>query len=115
MLIGGVCLYGAWEHYLELVEFDEGRTERMSMYWFMGLIYETAGFWPTVILPFIAAGGITLAGVFLQIRILSARARGETPAFACEPVRWKGLLTAALVVVGVIAVCVGLAFLLRVD
>jgi hypothetical protein len=114
MLLGAIFLYWAYEHYLKMIEFEEGRIDRILMYWFMIVIYEATGFWPTVILPFVAAGAIALAGVGLQIRDMRARARGETPALSYEPVHWKGLLTALLVVVGVITVLVGLAFLLRI-
>jgi hypothetical protein len=115
MLFGAIFLYWAYEHYLEMIEFEEGRIDRMLMYWFMIALYDATGFWPTVILPFVAAAAIFLAGVSLQIRDLRARARGEMPALSYEPVRWQGLLTALLVVVGVIAALIGLAFLLRID
>jgi hypothetical protein len=115
MLLGAILLYWAYEHYLQMMEFEEGRIDRLLMYWFMIVIYETLGFWPTVILPFVAAGTIALAGITLQIRDLHARARGETQALAYQPVHWRGLLTALLVVAGLITALVGLAFLLRVD
>ena len=63
-----ILLYWAYEHYLEMIDFEEGRIDRMLMYWFMIVLYKTTGFWPTVILPFVAAGAIALAGVSLQIR-----------------------------------------------
>ena len=115
MLLGAIMLYWAYEHYLKMIEFEAGHIERIYMYWFMIAIYDATGFWPTVILPFIAAGGLAVTGVSLQIRDLRRRARGETTAASYEPVRWKGLLTALAVVVGVIVVFTGLALLLRVD
>lgn len=113
MLLGAIFLYWAYEHYLKLIEFDEGRIDRMSMYWFMILIYETTGFWPTAILPFVAAGTVALSGVVLQVRDLRSRMQGKVAEFSYEPVHWKGLLTALLVVASVIALFMGIAFVLR--
>lgn len=112
MLFGAIFLYWAYEHYLKLIEFDEGRIDRMSMYWFMILIYETTGFWPTAILPFVAAGTVALSGVVLQVQDLRSRMQGKVAEFSYEPVHWKGLLTALLVVASVIALFMGIAFVL---
>ncbi len=96
-----------------MIEFENGQIDRIYMYWFMILLSEITGFWPTVVLPFVAAGAITLSGASLQIRDLRGRIRGETQVLSYEPVHWKRLLTALIVVVGVITVSVGVGFLLK--
>lgn len=113
VLLGTVFMYWAYEHYLQMIEFEDGQIDQISMYWFMILLYKTTGFWPTVILPFAAAGAITLGGVSLQVRDLRRRIRGEADDVSYEPVRWKGLLIALIVVVGVITAFIGVGFLLK--
>ncbi len=113
ILFGAVFLYWAYEHYVTMVEFEEGLIDSLYMYWFMIALYEAAGFWPTVILPFVAAGAVALAGIGLQIRDLRYRAQGTSSELSYQPVRWKGLLTALAVVTGTLTALIGIALLLK--
>lgn len=113
MLFGAVFLYWAYEHYLTMVEFEEGLIDSLYMYWFMIALYKATGFWPTVILPFLAAGAVLLGGIGLQFRDLRHRAQGTASDLSYEPVRWKGMLAAFAVVAGVLTVLIGLALMLK--
>lgn len=115
ILLGGVFIFWSCEHYTELSDFDEGLTERMSMWSHMAILYDLTGFWPTAISPFAFSGALTLTGLWLQVRDIRARARGESTAGQYEPVRFKGLFMALLLAVAVIAAFIGVAFLIRLD
>ena len=113
MLFGGICIFWSCQHYIELAAFDAGETERMWMLTIMSALYEVVGFWPTTILPIVCSVAITLTGLALQIRDVRARATGDTVPNDYEPVRVKGLLTAALLAMAVIAAVFGMLFLIR--
>ncbi len=115
MLFGGVFLFWAYEHYWKMVDFEAGVTDQVLMWSFMIALYDFAGFWPTVILPFVLAGAIAIAGIGLLIRDLRARVKGEAPAMEYEPVRWQGLLIATLVALAFIAGIFVLVFSIKLD
>lgn len=115
VLLGGVFIFWSYQHYCELADFDAGLTDRMLMWSYMSALYDVTGFWPTAILPFVFSGAILLSGIWLQVRDLLALARGEAAPGDYEPVRIRGLLTAMLLAVAIIAVFIGLAFLIRLD
>ncbi len=94
IFLGGFFIYMAYEHYVEMSQFEAGVIDQVMMWTMTALLYDVAGFWPTVIIPFIFAGAMTLLGVWLQCRDLALRFSGKTPTTEYEPVRWKAVLLA---------------------
>lgn len=110
ILLGVVSLIWATEHYHKMVDFESGTNEQIVMYAFMSDLYDMAGFWPTVILPYVCAGAIALTGIALQVRDIRRRMNGDARPTDYEPVRWRGLLMALLVALCFIAVIFIVAF-----